>query len=151
MKTEFGAACARKEVMLDITGGRKFSASVLCAAGGRCAKCGNFAKEVLDRHPRHIGALNLYAVLLTCLTRYREAEQYYKRALNENNKSDATLFNYGIMLLTLNCPAEALEGDLVKRLYSILSPAETWNARGSAYLELFRNQEAVSILSARSQ
>ena len=51
--------------------------------------------------------------------------------------SDATLYNYGIVLKALNRPFEALER-LSQALTINASVAETWNNRGIIFHELKR-------------
>jgi protein O-GlcNAc transferase len=48
------------------------------------------------------------AVALMQLGRFTEAESYFRRALQHAPPSDATLYNYGIVLRVLNRPAEGL-------------------------------------------
>ena len=57
--------------------------------------------------------------------------------------SDATLYNYGIVLKALNRPFEALER-LSQALTINASVAETWNNRGIIFHELKRYREAVA-------
>ena len=66
-------------------------------------------KKVLSKHPLHPGALNLLAVVLTQLGRFEEAERTVKLALKESAGSDATFYNYGIILKSLRRPEEALD------------------------------------------
>ena len=59
--------------------------------------------------PKHVAGLNLLGILLTKLGRLEEAETYLQRALKENATSDATFYNYGIILKALKKPIDALE------------------------------------------
>jgi len=98
--------------------------------------------RVLGLQPRHIGALNLLSVLLTTRGRFAEAEHYVRLALNENATSDATFYNYGLILKALRRPAEALER-FSHALKIDPSVAETWNNRGTVCNDLQRYDDAV--------
>src|SRR5262249_16573415 len=79
----------------------------------------------------------------TQLGRFEEAERYVRLALEQSATSDATLYNYGIILKALKRPAEALER-FNQALAINASVAETWNNRGTVLNELERYQEAIS-------
>ena len=100
-------------------------------------------KKLLDVQPRHVGGLNLFSVLLTQLKRFKEAEDYVRRALNENATSDATFYNYGIILKALGRPAEAVE-QFSQALQLNAGVAETWNNRGTVFSDLRRYREAIA-------
>ena len=99
-------------------------------------------RGVLQLQPRHVGALNLFAVLLISLGRFEEAERYARLALDEDATSDVTLYNYGLILKALKRPAEALErfNQALKINPSIASP---WNNRGTVFNDLRRYDDAV--------
>jgi tetratricopeptide (TPR) repeat protein len=63
--------------------------------------------------------------------------------VRENPRSDATLYNYGLVLKALKRPAEAIE-----RFNAALAVnpavAETWNNRGTAFNDLGRYDEAIA-------
>jgi predicted O-linked N-acetylglucosamine transferase (SPINDLY family) len=100
-------------------------------------------KEALRLQPKHVGALNVFSVLLTRLGRYAEAEHYIRVALNENAMSDATFYNYGLILKALQRPAEALD-QFSQALTINPSIAETWNNRGTVLNDLKRYREALA-------
>ncbi len=99
-------------------------------------------RGVLELQPRHVGALNLFTVLLISLSRFEEAEHYASLALNENATSDVTLYNYGLILKALKRPAEALER-FSQALKINPSVASTWNNRGTVFNDLKRYDDAV--------
>jgi predicted O-linked N-acetylglucosamine transferase (SPINDLY family) len=100
-------------------------------------------KRALALQPTHVGALNLFTVLLISLRRFDEAEHYARLALKENATSDATHYNYGLILKALKRPAEALErfGEALKINPSV---ASTWNNRGTVFNDLKRYDDALS-------
>ncbi len=100
-------------------------------------------KKVLRQVPKHVAALNLLAIVLTELKKYKEAEPYLQSALNINSKSDVTFYNYGIILKALKRPSDALER--FNQALSINSTvAETWNNRGTVLSDLRRYGEAIA-------
>jgi len=99
-------------------------------------------KRTLQLQPTHVGALNLFAVLLISLCRFEEAEHYARLALNENAMSDATYYNYGLILKALKRPAEALER-FSQALKIDPSVASTWNNRGTVFNDLKQYQDAI--------
>jgi predicted O-linked N-acetylglucosamine transferase (SPINDLY family) len=99
-------------------------------------------RGVLQVQPRHVGALNLFTVLLISLGRFEEAERYACLALNEDATSDATLYNYGLVLKALKRPAEALER-FSQALKINPSVASSWNNRGTVFNDLKRYDDAV--------
>ena len=100
-------------------------------------------KEVLQSQPKHVPTLNLLSILLTRSDRFAEAEYYVRLALAENATSDATFYNYGLILKALKRPAEALQR-FTDALKINASVAETWNNRGTVFNELKRYREAVA-------
>jgi len=100
-------------------------------------------RRILQAQPRHVAALNLFAIFLTRLGRFDEAERYIRRALRENTGSDATLYNYGLILKALKRPAAALER-FSQALRINASAADTWNNRGTVFNDLKRYDEAIS-------
>ena len=66
-------------------------------------------RQTLQIYPKHLGALNLFSIFLMTQGRLHEAEHHIRLALNEYASSDATLYNYGLILKRLKGPAEALE------------------------------------------
>ncbi len=82
----------------------------------------------MQEHPTHAGALNLLAILTMQTGRPAEAEDYARRALSENPKSDVTLYNYGLILKALRRPAEALQRFSEALAINPAVP-ETWNNR----------------------
>ena len=87
-------------------------------------------KVVLAKQPEHVAALNFLSIVLIRRGRFAEAETYLHRAVQKYANSDATLYNYGIVLKALHRPAEALErfSEAIKINPSV---AETWNIRGT--------------------
>jgi protein O-GlcNAc transferase len=110
---------------------------------GKIAEAEHEFKKLLAAHPRHVGGLNLFSILLTQLKRFEEAEEYVRRALGENARSDVTFYNYGIILKALDRPAEAVE-QFSQALQLNAGVAETWNNRGTVLSDLRRYREAIA-------
>jgi protein O-GlcNAc transferase len=77
------------------------------------------------------------------LGRFAEAEDYVRRALEENAKSDVAFYNYGLILRSLGRPAEAAE-QLSSALAINPGVPETWNNRGVMFNDLKRYREAIT-------
>jgi tetratricopeptide (TPR) repeat protein len=99
--------------------------------------------EFLQRNPNHLGALNLYGILLIQLGRHAEAETVLRKAIKLDQRSDTTFYNYGIVLQALNRPKDALAA-FEKAVAINPTVAETWNSKGAALNALKRYREAVS-------
>jgi tetratricopeptide (TPR) repeat protein len=121
---------------------RAFRQALGALQTGNVADAAKALQKVLHQQPQHVGALNLYSVLLTKTGQFAEAERYIKRALQENSRSDASFYNYGVILNALKRPQEAIE-QFDKALALNPSVAETWNGRGEAQARLEQNQEAI--------
>jgi GT2 family glycosyltransferase/Tfp pilus assembly protein PilF len=120
-----------------------FRAALSAMQQGRTDAAEQRFKQVLQLDPKHVGALNLLCVLLTSMRRFEEAERYAKRALNEDVSSDASFYNYGLVLKALGRPIEALER-FSQALKINPGVAETWNNRGTIFNDLNRFQEAIA-------
>ena len=120
-----------------------FQHAMAALRAGRMVDAESAFKSLLKLEPKHVAALNLLSVVLTQRGKFEEAEHYVRRALNENAKSDATFYNYGIILKALYRPAEALER-FGQALAINPAVAETWNNRGTVFNELARYREAVA-------
>jgi tetratricopeptide (TPR) repeat protein len=100
-------------------------------------------KAILRKQPRHLGALNLLGVLHTSQRRFVEAEKCMKLAIASGSASDATFYNYGIVLKALGRAAEAI--DQFGRALSINpAVADSWNNRGTAFNDLQRYADALA-------
>jgi len=97
---------------------------------------------VLRDQPNHVAALNLLSILLTHREQFIEAEHYVKSALKINSSSDATFYNYGIILKALNRPEEALTR-FKEALALNPANAETWNNCGTVLNDLRRFDDAI--------
>jgi protein O-GlcNAc transferase len=128
---------------MTISGDDSFRQAIASFETGKLNDAERHFKEVLQRQPMHLGALNLLSVLLTRLERYPEAERYIKSALELNSNSDATLYNYGIILKSLKRPNEALER-FSQALSLNATVAETWNNRGTVFNDLKRYDDAIT-------
>ena len=76
---------------------------------GRLADAERAFRSMLETAPTHVGALNLLTIVLMSMQRYEEAETFVKAAINVNQRSDVTFYNYGLILKALNRPREALQ------------------------------------------
>ncbi len=100
-------------------------------------------RSVLRRRPDHVGALNVFGMLLARLRRYDEAEKHIRQAIKLNAKSDASFYNYGLILKALERPHEALE-QFSRAAQIAPSVPETWNNRGTILNDLGRHREAIA-------
>src|SRR5438105_428211 len=89
-------------------------------------------KTLLFQQPTHVAALNILGVLLASRHKFGEAEPHLRAALRLNSNSDATHYNYGIVLKGLGRAADALE-EVSKALALNSGLAETWNSTGITY------------------
>src|SRR5580700_2510270 len=83
--------------------------AVSAMQSGQAEAAEHLFKQALHSMPNHLGALNLLGLFLTSRGRFDEAERYIRRALKAGPASDATLYNYGVILKALKRPSEALE------------------------------------------
>ena len=78
-----------------------FKRAVQSFQQGRLDESERCFRQLLRKEPRHLPSLNILAIVLTTLKKYREAEGYLQAALKLNSSSDATFYNYGIVLKAL--------------------------------------------------
>lgn len=100
-------------------------------------------RRILQRQPRHVGALNLLSLVLQQSNRSEQAEYFVRSALEIDASSDAAFYNHGLILQKLKRPAEALDR-FTRALQINPSIAQTWNNRGVSLNDLKRHQEAVA-------
>jgi predicted O-linked N-acetylglucosamine transferase (SPINDLY family) len=122
---------------------RDFHSALSALQVGNLGDAERWCGAILRVEPKHAGALNVMAVVLTQLGRFAEAETYFRRAVQHHPPSNGTLYNYGIVLKLLNRPAEALQR-FSEAIRINPSVAETWNHRGTTFHDLNRYQEAIS-------
>ena len=120
----------------------EFAEAILALQAGKLGDAARLFDAVLRADPKHLGALNLMAVMLINSKRFAEAENYLRRALQHHLQSDATLSNYGAVLKALNRPAEALRcfEDALEINGSV---PDTWNHRGTVLNDLQRYEDAI--------
>jgi tetratricopeptide (TPR) repeat protein len=111
--------------------------------GGRLGEAERGFKALLRRQPRNVAALNLLGILCTQQRRFEEAAGYMKKSIDAGSASDATFYNYGIVLKALNRPAEAIE-QFDRSLSINPAIAETWNNRGTAFNDVLRFDDALA-------
>jgi protein O-GlcNAc transferase len=100
-------------------------------------------RGVLQAQPTHVGALNLLTAALMNMERFAEAEPFIAEAVRLNPLSDASFYNYGIVLKRLEKPLLALtQFDNAIRLNPKI--AETWNNRGTVLNDLKRYGDAIA-------
>ncbi|WP_315831951.1 tetratricopeptide repeat protein [Bradyrhizobium prioriisuperbiae] len=102
---------------------------------GRLEEAERQFKQLLRKETRHPAALNILAAILMSQKKYGEAEPYLQTALKVNATSDATFYNYGLVLKALGRPDEAL----ARFSQAIgLNPgnADSWNNRGTVLNDL---------------
>jgi protein O-GlcNAc transferase len=119
-----------------------FQQAIASFQAGKLADAERSFKEVLRHVPHHIGALNLFGILLMHVRRFEEAEQYVRAALAVDTRSDVTLYNYGTILKNLNRPEEALTR-FTQALAINATVPDTWNNRGTVLNDLKRYDEAL--------
>jgi len=100
-------------------------------------------RKVLSEDRKHVAALNLLTVLLMSVGRFAEAEEFIDLAVNLNQSSDVSFYNYGIILKHLEKPQRALE-QFNKALNLNRNVSETWNNRGTIFNDLKRYHEAIA-------
>jgi tetratricopeptide (TPR) repeat protein len=122
---------------------QRFNNALSALRAGKLTLAKTQLKKLISAQPKHVGGLNLLAILFMQLGRYEEAEIYMRRALNENAMSDASHYNYGLILKALKRPTEALE-QFTQALKIGPSVAETWNNRGTVFRDLRRYREALA-------
>ena len=100
-------------------------------------------KTILEREPKHVGALNLLTVVLMSMQRNEEAEKFARAAIAVTQGSDVTFYNYGLILRALKRPRDALV-QFDRALSINRSVAETWNNRGATFNDLREHEKAIS-------
>ncbi len=120
-----------------------FQGALIALNTGNHAEAERLLRRTVKNEPRHIGALNLLAALLTAVGRFKEAETYAAQAIKLDQKSDASLYNYGLILKKLNKPAEALDA-FSKALSLNPNIAQSWNNRGTVFNDLQQYDKAVA-------
>jgi protein O-GlcNAc transferase len=100
-------------------------------------------RRVVELDRSHVPALNLLTVVLMSLGRFREAEPFISRAVNLNQNSDVSFYNYGLIAKQLNKPQLAYE-QFTKALRINPNVHETWNNRGAVCNDLNNYELAVS-------
>ena len=110
---------------------------------GRLEEAERSFRQLLRKEPRHLAALNILAIVLTSQKKYAEAEPYLLTALKINATSDATFYNYGIVLKALGRPEQALER-FSQAIALNPGNAESWNNRGTVFNELGDPNAALS-------
>jgi protein O-GlcNAc transferase len=100
-------------------------------------------RTMLEREPKHFGALNLLTIVLMSRGHFEEAEAFIARALKIDQGSAASFYNYGIVLKMLGKPRQALEQfDRALRLNP--KARETWNNRGTVCNDLKEYDRAIA-------
>ncbi len=102
-----------------------------------------YFRKFLKVEPRHFGALNLLAVVLSATERFGEAEDAIERALRVDRTSDATFYNYGTILKhngKLQQAIDAFDAALT------LNPAnyKALSNRGTVFAELGEHERAIA-------
>src|SRR3954447_25910295 len=77
--------------------------------GGRLAEAEKHFRAFLAKEPRHVPSLNLLTVVLMTSRRFADAEKYIARAVSIDQTSDASFYNYGLILSSQSKQREAIE------------------------------------------
>jgi predicted O-linked N-acetylglucosamine transferase (SPINDLY family) len=112
-----------------------FKRAVQSFQQGKLDDAERYFRQLLRKEPRHLPSLNILAIVLTTLKKYREAEGFLLAALKINSSSDATFYNYGIVLKALGRPDEALQR-FTQALALNAGNADSWNNRGTVRNDL---------------
>jgi predicted O-linked N-acetylglucosamine transferase (SPINDLY family) len=118
-----------------VTAAELFQGAFASFRQGRLDAAERDFRKVLRKDPKHLAALNILAVTLVALKRHGEAEPYLKSALRISATSDATFYNYGLVLKALGRPEEALQR-FTESLAINPDNAESWNNRGTVHNDL---------------
>jgi protein O-GlcNAc transferase len=100
-------------------------------------------RKVLQSDGSHVPALNLLSVVLMSLGRFADAEQFVARAVELNQSSDVSFYNYGLISKELNKPQQAYE-KFTESLKLNPNVPETWNNRGAVCNDLKEYELALS-------
>jgi predicted O-linked N-acetylglucosamine transferase (SPINDLY family) len=92
-------------------------------------------RKVLQKQPRHVASLNLLTVALMSMGRFAEAEQFISKAIQLDQRSDVSFYNYGLISKQLKKPHQALE-QFNRSLNINPNTPETWNNRGTVFNDL---------------
>ena len=99
-------------------------------------------KTVLKAQPDNFAAFNLLTVVLMSVGRYAEAEKFISKAVELNQSSDVSYYNYGLILKNLNKPQQSLiQFNNALRLNALVP--ETWNNRGTIFNDLGQYENAI--------
>ncbi len=90
------------------TAERLFQNAMQALNGRNLPEAARLFKQFLQSNPSHFGALNLITVVFTAMGRYADAEPYIARAVTVDDTSDASFYNYGVVLRALGKRQEAL-------------------------------------------
>src|SRR5262249_39342875 len=122
---------------------KTFQEAVAALNSGSMLVAEQLLRNVLENQPNHVAALNLLTIVLMSMERFAEAEQSIGKAVRLNQSSDASYYNYGLILKRLNKPNQALEQfDNALRLNAKVP--ESWNNRGTIFNDLQQYEHAIS-------
>jgi protein O-GlcNAc transferase len=100
-------------------------------------------RRVIELEPSHVPALNLLTIVLMSTGRLREAELFIARAVDLNQNSDVSFYNYGLIAKQLHKPELAYE-QFTKALQLNPNVTETWNNRGTVCNDLEKYEMALT-------
>jgi predicted O-linked N-acetylglucosamine transferase (SPINDLY family) len=120
-----------------------FKRAVQAFQQGRLEDAERAFRQLLRKEPRHLPSLNILAIVLTTLKKYREAEGHLQTALKLNSSSDATFYNYGLVLKALGRPDEAMQR-FTEALALNPGNADSWNNRGTVQNDLGDYRAAIA-------
>jgi len=106
------------------------------------ADAARFFKQVLRSEPNHVSALNLLTVALMSTDRFAEAQPFIAKAISLVPGSDASHYNFGLILRRLNKPTQALQ-QFNEALRINPDVPETWNNRGTIFNDLTQYEDAI--------
>jgi len=110
---------------------------------GRPLEAERLFQRVLKNQPKNVAALNLLTVVLMSVGRYAGAERFISMAVEINQSSDVSYYNYCLICKFLNKPDLALKQfDHALRLNA--KAPETWNNRGTVFNDLRLYEKAIA-------
>jgi protein O-GlcNAc transferase len=120
-----------------------FSQALSALNGHDIKTAENGFRQVLQRDPSHVPALNLLTVALMSTGRFADAEPFIAKAVGLNQGSDVSFYNYGLIAKHLNKPKLAYE-QFTHALKLNPNVSETWNNRGTVCNDLKQYGDAIS-------
>src|SRR5216683_178246 len=85
-------------------GQRIFNAALAALSSRNLLEAERLFRDVLRLDKSYVPSLNLLTVVLMNMVRFDDAEEFICRAVELNQSSDVSFYNYGLILKQLNKP-----------------------------------------------